>query len=240
MPQRKNGSGSRTGNTPGRRPVAAKRSERYHHGDLRSALVAAALELIERAGGGSGWSLREAARLAGVSEAAPYRHFADKNELVATVAQEGFVALEERLAAVSARSPRRRLVELGVAYVRFAAERPAHYRVMFGRELVDKTAYPGLEEVGARAFEHLRQVVAAGQRAGRLRAGDPRALALTAWSAVHGLASLLVDGQVRVIGLEGRSVEELARHLARDLMRGLGRPARSRPRNPTSGSPGPG
>jgi AcrR family transcriptional regulator len=187
-------------------------------------LLDATLVLIGREGTGRGLSLRAAARLAGVSEAAPYRHFADKRALIAAVAEEGFDKMEAALAEVSdgdLSDPLERFQALGVVYVRFACAHPAHYKVMFGPEMTDKSAYPSLENVAQRAFAHLARAVSDCQGAGLLRPGDPRELALAAWSAVHGLSSLVVDGQVRIVGFEPGEAERLAASVSRDLLSGL-------------------
>src|SRR6201997_2674796 len=103
----------------------------YHHGDLRSALVRAAMELLEE-GGEAELSLRAVARRAGVSPAAPYRHYADREALVSAVAAVGYRELAERLgAAHPAPSTRDQLADVAVAYVRFALDRPALFRIMF-------------------------------------------------------------------------------------------------------------
>ncbi|MGO9694994.1 MAG: TetR/AcrR family transcriptional regulator, partial [Mycobacterium sp.] len=114
--------------------TAARRGS-YHHGDLKRALTSAALSLVAEKGP-KGFTLTEAARRAGVSAAAPYRHFADKAELLAAVAEQGFRDLHADLAAAGARAsdPRERVIELGRVYVRWAVTHPDHYQVMFSGE----------------------------------------------------------------------------------------------------------
>lgn len=169
----------------------SKHKKSYHHGDLRPALLNAAIALIG-AQGLSGWSLRECARRAGVSHAAPGRHFADKDALLAAIAEQGFEKLAERGAAamVAASTPRDALDAYGAAYVRFALEHPVHFRVMFTAEL-DKQKYPD-EKHGVRAFELLRE--AARRVAGTSQ--DDLTPALAAWSLPHGLAMLILDGRI--------------------------------------------
>ncbi|MBW2257316.1 MAG: TetR/AcrR family transcriptional regulator, partial [Deltaproteobacteria bacterium] len=131
--------GGNAGGTKGSR-VQRKRRGSYHHGDLRRALVDAALLLIERSGA-SGVTLRGAARLAGVSQTAPYRHFSDKRALLAAVAEQGFQSLSTQLREASAShegDPMGRLRALGVAYVHFAQAQPSHFRVMFGPQVGDR------------------------------------------------------------------------------------------------------
>ena len=198
----------------------------YHHGDLRQALVDASLTLIAEEGFGA-LTLREVARRAGVTHAAPYRHFADKEELLVAVAEEGFRAMTARMKERMARhaSPQEQLVACGVAYVLFAVEHPAHFRVMFGPHFTRplKPAPVGSEE---NAFGLLVGCLSQAQRVGTMRPGDPQELALVCWSLVHGLASLVVDGQLLQTGLaRGAAVETLAETQTRLLLRGLLLPA---------------
>src|SRR5467141_936961 len=136
-------------------------SARYHHGDLRAACLSAALELLEE-GGTTALSLRAVARRAGVSPAAPYRHYADREALVSAVAALGYRELAERLAAAHpSPSTPEQLASVAIAYVRFALERPALFRIMFGEpcdrdndERVAATAAVSayLREIVARCF----------------------------------------------------------------------------------------
>ncbi len=170
----------------------------YHHGNLRRALLDAALALVEREGA-EALTLRAAARLAGVSQAAPYRHFKDKEALLAAVAEEGFRAMTEtmrRAAAPQAEDSLGRLRACGLAYVEFATSHPAHFRVMFGRVAADRSAHQGLMEAAGEAFGLLVAAIRDCQAAGTVRDGNPEELALCAWSATHGLAALAVDGQL--------------------------------------------
>lgn len=169
---------------------ASKIKTTYHHGDLRSALLEAAVALIgER--GLVGLSLRECARRAGVSHAAPYRHFADKDALVWAIAEQGFTWLSEAGEAAMADhgDPRDRLDAYGIAYVRFAAEHPVHHRVMFTSQIDEATADP---DKGGRAFSML---VEAAQRVVGPEV-DAEAAAVAAWSLSHGLSMLILDGRV--------------------------------------------
>lgn len=171
-------------------PGQTRSKQGYHHGDLASALIEAAVELIAERGLHQ-LSLRECARRAGVSHAAPYRHFEDKNALLVAIARQGF----EWLAAAGVEAmkglddPRDRLDAYGIAYVRFAVEYPVHHRVMFTTEL---GPIPDDEGTGATAFDLLVQAATA-------VAGpetDPRRAAVSAWSLPHGLAMLILDGRI--------------------------------------------
>jgi AcrR family transcriptional regulator len=193
---------------------------RYHHGDLRRALLDSALALVEREGA-EALTLRAAARRAGVSQAAPYRHFRDKDALLAAVAEEGFRAMTEtmrRAAAPHEGDPLGRLRARGIAYVEFATGHPAHFKVMFGRGAADRSRYPSLLEAAREAFELLVAAIDDCQRAGLVRAGDPGQLALCAWSATHGLSALAVDGQLHD---HGPALPDLAKAVGANVYFGL-------------------
>lgn len=172
----------------------------YHHGDLRRALLHGAIELLAE-GGPAHLTMRGAAQRAGVSPAAPYRHFTDKREMLAAVAEEGFGALERACVqaweAASA-NPVQGIVEQGMAYVQFAIDNPAHYRVMFGPEIPDKRAYEDLYRAATAAFEALRSTLRACVSAGMFPGDEVEIRAMRAWATVHGLASLYIDGQFNV------------------------------------------
>ena len=183
----------------------------YHHRDLRPALIRSALEILSEAGV-AGLSLRAAARRAKVSAMAPYRHFADKEALLAAVAEYGFRQLAARLnAAAAATDPRAGLGALGVAYVVFAREEPSLFKLMFGPSIEKKSAHPALDDAGCACFDALRQAVeAASFFDGDRDLGD---VSLACWSLVHGLASLMVDG--RLAEEDAGSVEAVATRLTR-------------------------
>ena len=172
--------------------------KRYHHGRLREALIAAALDHL-RGHGAESLSLRALARAAGVSQTAPYRHFPEKEALLAELARGGFEALAEameRAVAGAPEAPLARLRASGVAYVAFALANPERYRLMFGRRLFEQGRYPALAGASERAYGVLTGLVEEGLAAGTLREAPAEALTLTAWSTVHGLAALMIDGLV--------------------------------------------
>lgn len=207
--------------TPAHEPPMSKPSKRaYHHGNLRPALLEAALELIAEVGPQS-FTLREVARRARVSHAAPYRHFADKDALLAELAADGFRLLgEATMVDPAVADPARAFQASGAAYLRFALEHPAHYRVMFGDAIANPTAHPDLVTHGHRAFQILIDSIAACQRAGLVRAGDPEELAIAAWAMVHGLASLIIDGRLREV-TDARGLEAVIDSVTGTLMTGL-------------------
>lgn len=163
----------------------AARATAYHHGDLRAAILRAAENILEEQGV-TGLSLREAARRAGVSHNAPYRHFVDRDALLAALAADGFAELGRALESAGAQGPRAR----GEAYVRFALERPQRFRLMFGGTL-RLDAHPELREAASRTYQALVRAFepVAGQR-------DAATAATAAWSLVHGLAQLMLDGHL--------------------------------------------
>jgi AcrR family transcriptional regulator len=176
-------------------PRRARRS--YHHGDLRRALVAAATELLASQGP-HGVTLREAARRAGVSQAAPYRHFASKEALLAAVAEESFAALARALAEArdaGGRDAAGRLRRLAAAYVEFAAAHPSTYRLMWS-PVPSGAAFPGLRARAGEAASVLFEVVQTLASPAESRAEVVRPLALVVWAQLHGLAGLIIDQQL--------------------------------------------
>jgi AcrR family transcriptional regulator len=180
----------------------------YHHGNLREALLKAALRLISEVGPNA-FTLREVARRAGVSHNAPYRHFRDRDELMAAVSTEGYGELTRTMkeAAESGSSALARLKQAGLAYVKFALRRPEHFTVMFDAPASKpsekvcfnpakmKIKYPEAAEAAEESFRTLMALVEACQRERVMPAGDTKALALLAWSMVHGIAKLAITGR---------------------------------------------
>jgi AcrR family transcriptional regulator len=188
-----------------------KRAGQYHHGDLRRALIDQALRTID-AHGVDGLTLREAGRALGVSRTALYRHFADKQALVAAVAREGFRTF--RLALVDAwqRHGRGRagFEAMGAAYLRFAVSHPSHYRVMFGRFDESCARDAELIDEAKGAFQALLDALVEGQREGWVRKDDPVMLARFVWSIMHGIAMLVIDGQLRDGDASGAALNRYA------------------------------
>ena len=204
-----------------------KEESRYHHGDLRNALIQAGLEILRTAGAHK-LSLREAARTAGVSQAAPYRHFANKEALLAAVAQEGYVILDELVSAgIAAHSdnPEEQLHQVALAYLKLALEHTDHFRLMFGAmSPIHPENHPDLERISRGLFRGIVQIVARCQHDRILREGDPEQLALTAWSGFHGLSSLLVNHHLAFLSSSDQKIQDVMRTLTSNLLDGL-RPA---------------
>jgi AcrR family transcriptional regulator len=204
-----------------RRPPARKP---YHHGSLRQALLDAALEIVAERGP-SALSIREAASRAGVSHAAPKRHFATVTELHCAVAQDGYRRLREHLLERAAgdpgAAPLQTLAILGVAYVEFAVANTGHFRAMFHSAVSDPASSPSLADAAGAAFDVLVDAIARCQRAGDVRDGPPRQLALGAWSIVHGLAILAVEHQLANRGFTSEDPIALAADVTQQLYLGL-------------------
>ena len=219
------------------------RKDRYHHGDLRNALLETALRLVSERGP-EGFSLREAARAVGVSPGAAYRHFADKAALLGALSLDGHAglaaAMERALARVagtpgSASHAVASFLAIGSAYVEFAMAHPSQFRVMFGP---CKPDLAHLAAQGRDTYQILVDVLDGLVAAGVIRAEARPGAELPTWSIVHGLTSLLVDG---VLTLSSREREDALQHAACLLLLGLGcpqayvppaRPVTTDPRSP--------
>jgi AcrR family transcriptional regulator len=176
------------------RGAADKRIKKraYHHGDLRAAMVEAALKLIAK-NGPRGFSLSEAARLAGVSVGAPYRHFADKEALFSDIAAQGFDELCGRIEAAAKTSPddpRKGLVAIGMAYVRFAVERPSHFQVMFD-SAIHRRKDPAVDGPADRSFQILAETVHNAAVKKDVRSEETLTAAI--WALMHGHAMFAMD-----------------------------------------------
>ncbi|MGK9170965.1 TetR/AcrR family transcriptional regulator [Inquilinus limosus] len=186
----------------------------YHHGDLRRALVAAARTLLEESGP-EALSLRDVARRVGVSHNAPYRHFPTRQALLAAVAAEGFVALSACLEALRDSAPAAPGLAAGFrAYLGFAREQPGLFRLMFDGTL-EKSSDPALWEASERAYDGLRRAVR------RLAPTADRAAVVTAWAQLHGLALLLISGQLAEELVRDGGLDALADRAAAILEAGL-------------------
>ena len=157
----------------------------YHHGDLRNALLEAARAILEEKGLAA-LSLRAVARRAGVSHAAPYRHFPNHEALLAELVGEGFAELRKDIAAAGARPGQEpdRITNMGAAYMRFVSRRPALARLMFGSQLANREAFPQLEEAANAIAIEIGNAV------------NDSALGLAVWACAHGLAMLVLENVI--------------------------------------------
>lgn len=167
----------------------------YHHGNLRETLLQGALRAIAELGPAA-FTLREVARRAGVSHNAPYRHFQDKDALLAAVAAQGFRGLTRamRRAGKGQSNALDKLKQSGLAYVSYAIRRPEHFTVMFDAP-VSGSEDPEYLQASKEAFGTLVNYIENCQKEGQLPAGDTLERALYAWSLVHGIAKLAVAGR---------------------------------------------
>ena len=169
----------------------------YHHGNLRQALLEAALIILEREGE-AGLGLRDLARAVGVSPAAPYRHFDSRGALLEALAVTGFQRFTAAMEAVAASDVLDPMAAMGKTYVKFALDNANLFRLMFSPQ-VRKDNRPGLRMAADAAYQTLRHVT------GDVKAN--RVAALAAWARVHGLAVLLLDGQIAIQA--GEDIEAL-------------------------------
>lgn len=188
-----------------------KKARSYHHGDLKTAMIEAALQLVRKKGP-RGFTLNEASRTAGVSVSAPYNHFKDKEALLIEIVQLGNRTLETELqaAADTVELPREKLLAVYLAYVSFAERHPDLFAVMF-QSGIDKTPYPEVQASTLKAFG------VAAKLAVEIELSQESAdqLALATWTMAHGFAMLRVEGAMAGVGIPeaGISAEALARRL---------------------------
>jgi AcrR family transcriptional regulator len=186
-------------------------SPKYHHGDLKNALIHAGIEILATEGVG-GLSLRKVAQNAGVSHSAPYAHFADKQALIAAISTEGYRRLYVKLLTVSRNyqgDPLRQLVEAAWVYTRFALDDPAHFKITFSGVIEKEKDYPEFVEMSQRSFSVVVDIVQACQVDGILDAGPTDAVAVSVWSLVHGFLSLLLEGQISHTVTQRMSTREM-------------------------------
>jgi AcrR family transcriptional regulator len=211
------------------KPSVSKPS--YHHGDLRSALLSAAHTLLETQTAAE-LSLREAAKVANVSPAAPYRHFANKDALLAALAEEGFDELDQVLRAAAQRipaQPRAQLTELADAYLRLAVNRPHFFRMMFSIDLGPSRVDEGIVRACDRVQQGLVQALA--QSLGAVSDAQLELSFLHYWSTLHGYAMLLIDHKLDELELTLAQHSEKLAAILTEPLGGLA-PPRSRKRLP--------
>ena len=183
----------------------------YHHGDLKNALIKAGVEILAEEGLG-GLSLRKVAKQAGVSHAAPYSHFKDKQALIAAISTEGFKQLYTQIEAVKEAhqaDPETLLIETAWAYVQFALNAPDRFKLMFSSVLEKEKDYPDFVEISQKNFDQVVEIVEICQKAGTLKAGASDLIALSLWGTVHGFISLLLEGQISHTVLEKAPLKDI-------------------------------
>jgi len=183
----------------------------YHHGDLKNALIKAGVEILAEEGIG-GLSLRKVAKQAGVSHAAPYSHFSDKQALIAAISTEGFKQLYSQIESVIEEhqgNPETLLIETAWAYVQFAQHAPDRFKLMFSSVLEKEKEYAEFVEISQENFSQLVKIIEICQQAGILKSGASDVVAVGIWSTVHGFTSLLLEGQISHTVLEKSSLKDL-------------------------------
>jgi AcrR family transcriptional regulator len=204
------------------KPAARERKQDYHHGNLKQALLDAAVAAISQVGS-EALTLKQLALSLGVTHTAPYRHFKDKQALLAAVKAAGFTRLLEHMQRAHARSPddaRQQFLDTGHAVVEFAVQQPGYFRAMFFGSPGATLAALARPPEGS-AFQVFLAYIAAWQTSGLLRRGETLPLALCIWSSTHGLACLCSSGQLRT-----RTRSELRALVDRthvSLLEGVGR-----------------
>ncbi len=180
---------------------------KYHHGNLREALLAAALDILS-SDGIDGLSLRSLARATGVTQAAPYSHFRDKDELLAAVAETGFqrLALSMAEAATGAKGTQEKIEKLACAYARFATENKPLFGIMFGRELANLKRFPTLAMTAGKSYALISAALA--QKAS---GEDARFLTVAVWSLCHGLTTLIVEEKMSPAQLGAADLDTLVK-----------------------------
>ena len=185
----------------------------YHHGDLKNALIKAGVKILAKEGV-SGLSLRKVAKQAGVSHAAPYSHFADKQAFIAAISTEGFKQLYKQIASAreAHQDPSALLLETAGAYIQFAMNEPDRFKLMFSSVIEKEKDYPEFVTVSQENFQQLVEVVEVCQRAGLLKSGSPDLMAISVWSSVHGMIMLVLEEQVSHTVLNKYDIDDILKH----------------------------
>ncbi len=183
----------------------------YHHGDLKNALIKSGVEILSKEGI-EGLTLRKVAQRAGVSHNAPYSHFSDKQSLIAAISTEGFKRLYTELDAAASfypNDPKRQLQEAAWAYIQFAMNNTDTFKIMFSAVLQNEKEYPSFVEISRKTFELVVDIVRRCQNAGVLSEGSSEVLAVSVWGQVHGITSLILEGQISHTTLDKFSVRDI-------------------------------
>ena len=200
-------SGVASDNVPGKDGSYQKKFK-YHHGNLRDALIAAAIRILET-DGTEGLSLRALAKATGVTQAAPYSHFQDKDELLAAIAEGGFQRLALQMAedATGVADVKSRIERLITSYIQFATDNKALFQIMFGRELADMKRFPTLAMTAGKSYSLISTALA-----GRGEKGvETRFLTVSIWSLCHGLTTLIVEGRLDPATFDTANVAEFVK-----------------------------
>lgn len=195
----------------------------YHHGNLRSALIDAAILLLAEKGI-SGLSIREVARQVGVGHAAPYRHFRNKKELIEAIAAVGYRQLSKGCELAEKKfpdDPQEQLRDGGIRYLMFAAENPEIANIMFSGYLSLDDCGEELAVTSDKALMDLVKIISNGQAAGIYGESDTFDLTLASWSMVHGLSMLVISGMLKEVASSKKEIRRLGEKVCEKLMRGM-------------------
>jgi AcrR family transcriptional regulator len=211
-----------------RRRVSRTAAKPYHHGDLRRVLIDAALQLVGE-GGAEAVSVREAARRAGVSPGAPFRHFPSRDALMQAVAEEAqrrFRAeIEAALAAAAPGDPLGRFRCLGLAYLRWAMRNPTHFEIISSRRFFDHDRADAISRDNAELIGLTGQTLADAFAAGQLRTADLRQVQIAGRALVYGFARMNIDGHFPRWGVAGSEAERTAEAILDLFIEGISRRA---------------
>ncbi|GEM45587.1 TetR/AcrR family transcriptional regulator [Deinococcus cellulosilyticus] len=200
----------------------SSRKRPYHHGDLRNALFQISMDLLTTEGLAA-FGLREVARRAGVSISAIYRHFPDREALLAELAAEGFrmlIRAHAESGELEEPDAVKAIEQSGLVYLQFADQHPHLLKVMFGEVLARHQSFPQVAQLSMEAFAQLETLILRGQQQGVFRDGPVGEKALMCWGMVHGMAQIRMEGIV-LPGVERSSLEDLARMVSDQLVEGL-------------------
>jgi AcrR family transcriptional regulator len=195
-------------------------SKPYHHGDLKNALIQAGIDILAKEGV-YGLSLRKVARKAGVSHAAPYSHFTDKQGLIAAISTAGYDRIwesVERVWETYGHDALQLIARTGWEYVRFALEDPDLFRITFSGVVEKEKDYPALVEAAQKSFGLFVKIIERCQSEGILRAGPVDLTALCMWASIHGIVILRLDGQVSHTITENNSWQQMLIHALGQLV----------------------
>ena len=196
--------------------------DNYHHGDLRNTLIKTATLLLTQHGV-AGLSLRAVAKVAGVSHAAPYRHFRDKKDLLESIAVHGFNRLAEACEGAEKRypeSPQQQLFEAGMGYLSLVMKQPEIAHLMFSGMLSQEECSEALSQASAIAVQNLAQIIENGKRLGMYADMDTEDLTLTALACVHGIAMMILGGLIKQPKSK-QQLQALGKRISNTLLLGL-------------------